>query len=255
MSDDVDLAARRACEQIIGAQITDEYAQKIDQWFAEQWYLYYEPEGKDMEMYAAIEFVIHAFHCWHFYSKHSVRKAVKWFGQYAPGVQSILDVGAGIGATTAQLAQDMPDRSLYYANLEGWQWDASASLFSMLDLPNLSMVRDELSVAADAVIAMEYMEHFKDPITESRRLLSNPRVQVYFDASSFTIKSAGHWSHYMVDGYQVEPTRIRRLFNTALREMGFVPAQNVIPDCRSFWNNLPAVWVRPQYFPKQQGES
>jgi SAM-dependent methyltransferase len=154
------------------------------------------------------------------------------------GVKSVLDFGAGVGATTALLAAELPDAQVVYQNLRGQQWDAAKELFGSLGLGNVVMV-EEATTGTDCVVTFEVMEHFREPIKQAQILVGpDSGSRLYFDNSTFSVDWLGHYLEYS-DGKSLVPAKkFKRQYNRALRSWGW----HSLPT--RFWNNRPAVWER-----------
>jgi SAM-dependent methyltransferase len=218
-------------------------AEALDIALTEKWFAYYEPQHLEYEMYASPEYAVSAYFCYATQSKAHIRQLAKWIDRYCSPGQRILDVGAGIGATSALLQDLLPHHQVFYSNLPGYQQTAAELLFEKTG-SKVQIVEDDTGIGASVVLALEYMEHFEEPALEMQRLLSPPSVRVFADVSSFQFSCAGHWSTYKFGGVRAGRKQARRHYNEAIRNLRFTSAHKVIEGTKPFWNNRPAVWLR-----------
>ena len=190
------------------------------------------------ELYSSPLYLWACLDCWRTFTARSARLTARSLRRVGMEPQRIVDFGAGIGTSTAQLAREFPDATVVYHNLPGPQVKVAEELFSELGLGNVEILTCEARlVRADVVCAYEVFEHLREPVRVLRELIG-PETRMYADGSSFTIDSAGHYRCYYVDGARVSNTAIRRQFNGALLDMGMRRAPF------KYWNTRPAIWVR-----------
>jgi SAM-dependent methyltransferase len=197
-----------------------------------KWYESLKLNNPIYEYYSRIEFVIEAWCCFHIYSKKYISMLEKLnIGEW--NVDSVVDVGCGIGFSTCYLKYIFPERKIYGTNVKGFQYNIANHLakkngFSIME--NL----DSLSTI-DLIFASEYFEHFYNPIEHLIYILrKNPKILII--ANSFGSRSFCHFPDYEYNNKIYSNKEIGKIFNNILRNNGY---ENL--DC-GFWNNRPSVW-------------
>lgn len=209
-----------------------------------KWHDEWQPKG-DLSFYGGIEYAWQTFDCWNKWSNNTMRSSLKWMTEHYDRPTSILDFGAGIGATTVQIALTFPDAKVWYSNVEGYQRETAEKLFKRVGLPNIVMA-DSGPEPHDCIFAIELFEHIKEPIPELDALLCyDPAVVV--DGSSFHVDECGHWDEYLSAGATVTKRRMRQLFTKRFEQRGYKSAERVVGS-KPFWNRHPRVFVRPERF-------
>jgi hypothetical protein len=217
----------------------------------DEWYDNLATNGIDNPDFSVYDdYLINGYYCWVEFTHKNVLDTVGFMNEisYRPG--KILDFGAGIGASTVELAMAFPYAEIVYANTGDLQVDMAKRLANALGVTNITFTdeKDFASMAdCDVVVAYEVFEHLREPISVLRETVLEGKCAVFIDNSSFTIRAPGHFPTYLSpEGAAIENTKFRRTYNKAIRIAGFVPANKSIPDLwsRGFWNNRPAVWVR-----------
>jgi SAM-dependent methyltransferase len=180
-----------------------------------------------------------ALECFSDHSAGATRRFAGWFND--AGLDGrVLDVGAGIGATTRLFAELTGATTIGHAYGQGAQLEVMRRLLD--DAPGTSIVvnPDEVAAVADvrpyAVLAYELVEHLREPLTFIRAL-TDLDVRVLSCANSF-VDDFGHWSSYLCDGDEVPRDRMAKRFGAEMRALGWSPVKT------GFWNNRPQVWTR-----------
>ena len=147
----------------------------------------------------------------------------------------ILDLGCGIGYTTAALKEMYPNAKVTGTNLKDTkQWKFCQH---MSNKHNFDLVTDvsELTDDQDVIFASEYFEHIENPIEHLQEILNlNPKILVL--ANSFNRPALGHFTEYKHNDETVDQTKISKLFNDYLKKNGYEKLKT------KFWNNRPNVW-------------
>lgn len=169
------------------------------------------------------------------------RPTLKWTTKAVPAeaVSTVVDVGCGIGYSTACLAAAYPVADVYGTNVEGVQARVARSLG---DKHGFTLVPDATHIDADPartlLVASEYFEHFYRPVEhleEVLKALRSPRWLAI--ANAFGARSAGHFPEYAKRADTISPRAIGRAFNKRLRDGGYVRAG-------AGWNGRPSLWER-----------
>lgn len=234
---------RQALIDVTGADQSRELIDGIHTVQLRDWKETWQPQN-DLSFYTGIDYAWQTFDCWNKWSNSTVRLALNWMQlHHTPRV--ILDHGAGIGATTAQIAMAFPDAKIWYSNVEGYQSDTAKRLFETLGLSNIG-VTDQGIEPHDTLFAIELFEHFKEPLPELETLLRYDQT-VIVDGSSFHVDEVGHWDEYTVSGKTVTKKQMRQSFSTWFAAAGFKEGFQIVGG-KSFWNRHPRLYVRPERF-------
>ena len=158
-------------------------------------------------------------------------------------VNTILDLGCGIGYTTSALKQIFPNQTVYATNLkETKQWKFCQMMSQQY---NFILTDDinEIPEKIDFVFASEYFEHIYDCIDHLLNIIEMVSPKYFFIANSFNTRSVGHFEHYKFTDTKKPPhiflkheSEISRLFNNTLREYGYEKIKTKL------WNNKPTLW-------------
>jgi len=204
----------------------------------------------DYAIYAHPYYVCDLWACWRLYSHKYLRGLLTapvfanretFVQRYGSQIHTIVDLGCGLGYSTAALKELLPSATVFGTNLiETPQCQFAIELgverqFTVVE----STAKIEQDI--DLLFASEYFEHFEDPVThldlifQQRRL---PKILVF--ASSFGAIGAGHFVSHVHDGVSTPGKNFGRTFNAELRARGYTQ-----PAGR-YWNAKPAVWELQQ---------
>lgn len=200
----------------------------------------------DYAIYADDYFVADAWACWVVYSRATLRAVssrcilqdgTELLAMLRRKTNSLVDLGCGIGYTTAMLAELFPGATVFGTNLEQTlQYDVAKQVgrirnFTMI--PSLEAAGRQI----DLVVASEYFEHFERPIEHLAHILTVGKPLALIIVNSFGAHSIGHFDVYIDGNETISCTQIGRRFNAMLRRQGYRKIET------GFWNNRPAVWV------------
>jgi SAM-dependent methyltransferase len=224
----------RDCVSHFGSRASDGYPNPL----TERWYRSLDAELPDFGVYDDAEYVSEAWTCWAVYSRRYLREVrKKRLFEVGPG-RGVLDLGCGIGVTTAALAEMFPGSDVVGTQLpESLQWRVASVLARRTGF------RLEESAAAlrgwecDLALASEYFEHFERPIDHLREILRNVRPRAWLVANAFGARSIGHFRWYQSDDGPVDGGSFGRVFAKEMRAQGYRSVSS------GFWNNRPGVWV------------
>ncbi len=155
------------------------------------------------------------------------------------GIQSVLDMGCGIGYTTSYLCDLFPQSTVIGTNLQDtkdWhfceymQKDNNFLLYNETDNP---------SCMIDLIVAFEFFEHLERPLEYIQKILElKPKYLLI--ANSFNTYALGHFVEYRDRNHllPIPQAQISRKFNATLRQQGYEKVET------SFWNSRPSLWER-----------
>lgn len=209
----------------------------------ERWYKSLNDRNPDYGVYSDVSVLQDVWACWAMYSraylkalptrivKSTQKNIMDSFGK----VSSILDIGNGIGYSTATLSQLFPKAKVFGYNVKGsFQYKICSKVaadyrFTMID--NIRYVKN-----IDLLFASEYFEHFEEPIKHLSEVIKLLKPKNIVVANSFGTKSIGHFDSYILNGIVIGPRQTRREFNM------FLKINNYKKHKTNCWNDRPAFW-------------
>lgn len=198
------------------------------------WYRSLDYGDPNYFLYSTKAYLAEAFHCWWGYTREHLRW-VRRSGLADRPADLIVDLGNGIGFTTAALTLLFPNARVVATNVPGsWQYRIAERL---ADRYGFEMVPHPIDVGgrADLVFATEYFEHFYEPLEHLRNVVNFLEPGGFVIANTFTGDATGHFNTYEVDGVEVPCDQVGRLFGRDLREHGYTKTA-------AGFNGKPAYW-------------
>lgn len=218
----------------------------------ERWYDSLAQGNPDYSVYQGVEMLSDMWACWKIYSREYIKSMVSQKAITCTDsdtneiatksilsevdVKRVLDLGCGVGYTTAALTQVFPHASVYATNVDsGYQVSVARHMASVYNF-NLTTSLNNLP-SVDLVFASEYFEHFEDPIAHLNEVLSlNPKYMII--ANAFSAKSVGHFDEYLYNGVRIKGKQFGKVFNKYLRDHGYINVKT------NFYNNRPMYWKK-----------
>lgn len=203
---------------------------RLHQTLEDAWYASLKAGKPDYSIYASEHFLTEAWACWVVYSRKYIRAMQKL---HLENVNRVVDLGCGIGYSTAALKSMFYKASVVGTQVKGPQFQVAEAIGRLYTFLVVENVVDR----ADLIFASEYFEHFQRPVEHLEDVLAeteDPRYLVI--ANSFGSTSIGHFNVYLHENKSYMNYQIGRVFNDVLRARGY--EQVVTP----FWNNRPNVW-------------
>ncbi len=207
----------------------------------ERWYKSIREDGApDYSVYAGDDYLAEAWACWMVYSRKHLRETNRLHPNIysdLPSDATVVDLGNGLGLTTATLKQMLPSCTVVGTNLRGTtQWDIASALaetycFGMAEDPN------DIGSDADLIFASEYFEHFDDPLPHLRHVIESLTPKRLLIANAFTADAIGHFDLYVSPSGLIDGSAMSRMFNDTLKRYGYVKQKTKL------WNSRPAYWV------------
>lgn len=207
-----------------------------------RWYDSLSNGPPDYSVYGVDEYMADVWVCWMKYSrvylralksKRSLGTGRSFLDTYDPKV--ILDLGCGMGWTTAAFAQLCPNAQVFGTNLKDTaQWSVASSMGKQYGFEVVESCH-EIGEAPDLVFASEYFEHIVSPVQHMNDVASlKPKTWVI--ANAFRPRAIGHFPAYFIGGKWEPNTNAGRLFNKALRQVGHESVKTKL------FNNRPMIW-------------
>ena len=192
------------------------------------------------EVYNHDYYFVDVFHCFAQYSRPCIRKVLKSpTFDLLKDSKVIVDVGCGLGFSSALLKQIFPKSKVYATNLKGTkQWAFCEEISKDFDL-NLIESVGTIKDPIDVVFASEYFEHIINPVDDVHRMifrLDQPPPKWLIISNSFNTYGTGHFKSYRVGSKLVDQSHMSRLFNKYLRNCGYTQVPSKI------FNNTPTIW-------------
>ena len=218
---------------------------------ADRWYESLATGDPDYGVYEAPMYLAEAYACWAVYSRTYLRAIEKPTSLPPYGVardlnypSRIVDLGCGIGFSTAGLAQLFPWAKVTGTNVPDCAQTRIAEHVARRypsGPPRFDII-GELSEYGGGpvclVFASEYFEHFQEPVSHLNEVISELDPEAFLIANTFTNPSIGHFPYYEVDGNQLVGAQVSRAFNHELRRSGYKNVRT------KMWNNRPAYWKK-----------
>jgi len=156
-------------------------------------------------------------------------------------VRTILDLGCGVGYSTASLKQIYPASRVTGTNLKATKQWKFCTLMSQKYNFQLKSDVSELQEHQDMIFASEYFEHIKNPIEHLDDVLRyKPKILVL--ANAFNTVALGHFTKYLHNNEVIDQKHISKLFNKHLKSKGYFKLKT------KYWNNRPNVWLKNKEF-------
>ena len=197
-----------------------------------RWY-----ESNDFTVYSDEYYFTDLWACWHLYSRGYLRAIKKTIFDRLQNVESIIDLGCGIGYTTSALKGMFPNAKVYATNIEDSPQYNFCKMMSekngFLMIPSAK----KLNHTVDLVFGSEYFEHIKEPISHALSIIKYLEPKFLLIANSFNTFSVGHFEKYEHNKKEIDQSKISKMFNQALRDNGYKKVKT------NLWNNKPALWV------------
>lgn len=203
----------------------------------DRWYESLERGDPDYSVYMEPVYFAEALFCWNDYSRGYLRALHKnGVVSDLSDVDVVVDLGCGLGLTTAALAEAFPSAKVYGTNLPGSiQYEIARSLSTEHGFEIVENLRDIPSGGRTLVFASEYFEHFPSPVEHLRDVLEILDPSALVVANTFTGDAIGHFQSYLDGGTTIGRKAIGRLFGRELRGRGYTATWGG-------WNNKPRLW-------------
>lgn len=208
------------------------YLQKLER----KWYRSLKLGRPDYSIYNDIYMLSDLWACWVVYSRKYIKAITSKKIIIKGKLNRIVDLGCGIGYTTAALKEIFPTSKIYGTNLSGTlQYKICRKISSKNNFKLISKLKRS---KVNLVFASEYFEHFKKPIEHLIEIIRILKPDYFIIANSFNSKSVGHFNRYLHEDNYFNAIKISRLFNRTLRNFKY---EKQITKC---WNDRPSFWIR-----------
>jgi hypothetical protein len=200
-----------------------------------RWYNSLKVGTPDYSIYQEEIYLGDVWACWQVYSKKYLKNILKIAKTTLVDVNSVIDIGNGIGYTTLGLKEIFPSADVF-----GLNYKDSYQMKYCRTHTGITMVDDIKGIGKqiDLVFASEYFEHIYKPIEHLDDILDKLKPKYLIIANSFRSVSLGHFPIFEHKGQKISNKAIGRLFNKHLRDRGYTNVRS------GFWNNRPAIWKK-----------
>lgn len=209
----------------------------------DRWYDSLNIEDPDYSVYSDINVLQDVWVCWALYSRVYLKDIQRRTTNDIPIIESmgkikcVLDIGNGIGYSTAGLSELFPKASIHGLNVkDSFQYKICKQVskkygFKMHhDIKKLGKV--------SLLFASEYFEHHHDPVDHLNEVISITEPKNIIIANSFGTRSIGHFIDYVYQGKVVSGKEINSIFNKRLSYLGYKKQKTTC------WNNRPMFWKK-----------
>lgn len=208
------------------------------QYLEDRWFDALERGEIDYSVYSDFNYFAEVWACWQIYSREYIKlvdknKEVLFEGD----ITKVLDLGNGIGRSTAALTDIFPYANVYGTNLkESDQWKLCQYYG---DKYGFSLYEDSSELGnIDIVIAFEYFEHIHEPIKHLQDIIDNNSPRYFVINNSFGTVGIGHFKSYHYDNTMIDWKKMGRIFIKAMHLNGYERSPI------KFFNNAPSVWIK-----------
>lgn len=212
-----------------------------------QWYESLKTSRANFDLYNHNYYFTDLWVCWVMYSRGYIRSILKHNSlnennsifSMLKNINTVADLGCGLGLTTASLKNLFPNANVIGTNLHGTKQyffcEKIADDFGFIVKDNY---RDLPEI--DLLFASEYFEHIHDCLDEILDLIENQQPKYLYLANSFNTTSYGHFQYYKGcrDGSSIHEKDISRKFNKLLRDNDYSKIKTKL------WNNKPMLWKK-----------
>ena len=206
-----------------------------------RWYSSVEAKRPDFGVYGEDIYIAEAWDCWKGHSKKALKQLSGNVLEQIKrlSVQTVYDLGCGIGLTTSALAQMFDGCRIVGTNHPGTgQYRLAEDYGRSYGFELQKDIHAVKSPGPAMIFASEYFEHFEAPIDHLNDVLSSPNLVAIIFANTFNQPAIGHFPNYLIDSKRVEGRTVGRSFSKALKAAGFSKVNT------GFWNNRPGVWIK-----------
>jgi 2-polyprenyl-3-methyl-5-hydroxy-6-metoxy-1,4-benzoquinol methylase len=211
-----------------------------------RWYDSLKKNKIDYSIYDDDDYFLDLWLCWIFYSRRYLRDISKKNSltettsvlSILKDVKSILDIGCGIGYTTAVLKQIFTNADVYGLNIENTKQYSFCEYMSKKYNFNIISDINKINTHIDLIFASEYFEHIQNPVEHLQDILVRYTPKYLIIANAFNTRAMGHFITYIHNGSVIQQNKISKVFNNILISNDYKKVKTKL------WNNRPTIWVK-----------
>jgi|2_EtaG_2_1085320.scaffolds.fasta_scaffold03028_2 2-polyprenyl-3-methyl-5-hydroxy-6-metoxy-1,4-benzoquinol methylase len=220
--------------------IHNSYAEILE----DRWYNALEEYKIDYSVYNDRYYFTDLWVCWKMYSRNYLRSIIKdeAVSRELKNIKSIVDLGCGIGYTTASLKQLFKRANVYGTNIEKTRQYKFCK--SMSKKYNFKLASDisKINRKIDLVFASEYFEHIQYTTDHLLDIIIKLSPKYFYIANAFNTVSVGHFEVYkyrkgVIATCFLSQQEVSKVFNKILS----IKYERVKTK---LWNNKPTLWKR-----------
>jgi SAM-dependent methyltransferase len=224
----------------------DNYKYKNQEDLQKQWYAGLEKSSPDYTVYNDQYYFAELWACWIIYSRKYLRTLVSEtsmpkcsiFNYISKQTDTILDLGCGIGYTTAALSEIFKNKIVIGTNIK----DTEQWIFckKMAKQYNFKLKSDPFKIKnnVDFIFASEYFEHIYEIGDHLQRLIDTLSPKYMLIANSFDTRAVGHFTKYKFKNIIIDQKGATIYFNKMMNHNGYVKIKT------KAWNQRPTLWER-----------
>jgi SAM-dependent methyltransferase len=208
----------------------------------DQWYTSLRNGAPDYSVYRSPYYLAEVFACFLTYPRKYLSEIQKpdslyyrSITDYLKKIDSVLDLGCGLGYTTRELKKIFPKTRVCGFDFEGsYQYRFCSTLATE---NSFELLKKPEKVGSNTLIfASEYFEHILHPLEHLVEILKIARPRHLLVANAFGQRAIGHFLSYTHEGRKVSVEDIARNFSPFLRHFGYskVPTR--------LWNSRPTLY-------------
>lgn len=202
-----------------------------------RWFNSLDDQQPDYTIYADETYFMEVWACWEIYSRQYLKAIHKNSNEFVD-IKTVLDLGCGVGLSTASLSEIFPTAKVIGTQLnQSEQWLICEQLTYKY---NFDLREHSLDLGQqDLIFASEYFEHFERPIEHLLDILHYNTPKMLLIANSFGTVGIGHFKVYKHLDELIDWKIMSKRFNKVMRDNNYRLSSTL-----HFWNNRPAVWVK-----------
>jgi len=216
----------------------------------EKWYNELKNNNIDYSVYDDDYYFTDLWACWHLFSKLYIRNLTKKDSlkknvsiySYLKNINTVLDLGCGIGYTTAYLKLLFKNAEVYGTNLKGTKQykfcESIGKKYNFNIVEDISAINKEI----DFIFASEYFEHIEFATEHLKDIIEKLKPRYCYIANSFNTYSVGHFESYKYhNGFLISnynQTEMSKIFNKILRSSNYRKVKTKL------WNDRPTLWEK-----------
>jgi len=170
------------------------YVQNLE----DKWYNALQDNQIDYSIYNGTYYFIGLWTCWIVYSRQYIKailnKNLIW--SKLKNIKSVIDLGCGIGYTTAALTELFKHAEVYGTNLKDTKQYSFCKLMSKKYKFKIISDINKINKDIDLIFASEYFEHIQFPDKHLQDIIQRFSPKFFYMANSFNTRSVGHFLNH-----------------------------------------------------------
>lgn len=211
-----------------------------------RWYESLDKGSPDYSVYTDKYYFTDLWCCWVIYSRRYLRDILRpnslsdseSIMNLISSSRSILDLGCGLGYTTASLRQIFNDSHIYATNLRGtYQYYFCEHMSKEYNFKMRGFIF-EVDYPIDLIFSSEYFEHIEAPFAHLQEIIDRFNPKYFLIANAFNTCSIGHFNFYKNGSVLVPKEKASKLFNKVMTRNNYRKVKTKL------WNDRPSVYIK-----------